>query len=252
MSASAVWQNIALADCIEALAGQLLRVVESQEQVATTHVVDSLAEQAVLENLLERAKPPVRPGSENLHDLLLTPFRYPPLRHGSRFGHRHEPSIFYGSHTATTALAETAYYRLLFRSGMETPPGRPIRSRHTLFSAAYRTASGMKLHRPPFDRHRAVLTDPADYAATQRLGSAMRNAGVLAFESRSARDPDRGINVGLFEPAALAEPCPGHQEEWLCETDPLGVRFLQPGTRKLQTFPIETLLIDGQLPLPPS
>jgi hypothetical protein len=252
LSGSATWQDIALADHIEAIDGQLLRVVESQEQVATNHIVDSLAEQALLEELLEQSKPRLRRGSENLHYLLQTPFRYRPLRHGSRFGQRHEPSIFYGAQATGTALAEAAYYRLLFWAGMETAPTRPIPSRHTLFSAAYRTDSGMRLQRAPFDRHRAKLADPAHYAATQELGGAMREAGVLAFEFRSARDPKGGINVGLFEPVTLAETRPGHQEEWLCETDTIGVRFLQPSTRQLQTFPIETFLVDGRIPLPAS
>ena len=74
------------------LVGELLRLVESQEQVAASTLVDDLGEQALLEDLLDNAKPPRRPGTEGLHYLLATPFRYPPLRHGSRFGNRFEPA----------------------------------------------------------------------------------------------------------------------------------------------------------------
>lgn len=250
MPAAANWSEIKLRAHIRPIGGQLVRVVESQEQIATLQLVDSLEEQALLEDLLEPAKPPVRPGSEELHYLLTTPFRYPPLRHGSRFGQRHEPSIFYGSHNPATALAEAAYYRLLFWSGMETAPARPIRSQHTLFGASYQTDQGLKLHQPPFISDHTQLTHPADYSATQALGTNMRTAGVLAFEFHSARDPDGGINVGLFEPAALASTRPSLQEEWLCETDSSGVSFLNLSDRKIHSFSDEQFLFDGTLPRP--
>lgn len=57
-------------------------MVESQEQVATLQLVDTLEEQALLEELLESSKPPVPADAEPLHYLLKTPFRYPPLRWG--------------------------------------------------------------------------------------------------------------------------------------------------------------------------
>lgn len=96
------------------LSGQLLRLVESQEQVATNQLVSSLDRQAVLEDLLETTKPHLRPGTERLDYLLATPFRYPPLKHGSRFGTRSAPSLFYGALKTGTVLAEAAYYRFLF------------------------------------------------------------------------------------------------------------------------------------------
>ena len=244
------WHNIEVANSIVPVAGKMLRIVESQEQVATTHVVDSLAEQALLEELLEKAKPPMRPGSEDLHYLLLTPFRYPPLMHGSRFGQRHEPSIFYGSLTAATALVEASYYRLVFWFGMQKPPLRPIRSRHTLFSVTYQTRSGVELHQAPFDEHRTILTCPTDYSETQELGRCMRESRVLAFEFHSARDPEGGINVGLFEPSALSVSQPCHQEEWLCDVDGDTVCFLHLSARQAHSFPVETFLISGRFPAP--
>jgi len=247
---SATWRGLDLAEHIRLIGGRVLRVVESQEQVATTHIVDSIEEQGLLEDMLERAKPAMRPGSEELHYLLMTPFRYPPLCHGSRFGQRHEPSIFYGSQTPGTALAETAYYRLVFWSGMEAAPPRPIRTQHTLFGADYRTGKGLKLHQSPFDRHHAILTHPVHYSETQTLGTTMREAGVLGFEFHSARDPLGGINIGLFEPAALASTQISHQEEWLCEVDSKSARFLHLSKHTIQSFPIDTFLIDGQLPQP--
>ncbi|MCC3263614.1 RES family NAD+ phosphorylase, partial [Paenibacillus polymyxa] len=76
----------------------------------------------LLEELIETSKPQLPPSTETLHYLLKTPFRYPPLRWGSRFGRRHEPSLFYAALRLETAMAEAAYYRFVLWEGMASPP----------------------------------------------------------------------------------------------------------------------------------
>jgi hypothetical protein len=71
------------------------RMVETQETTATLGIVDSMEEQALLEQLLDQVKPPYREGTQGMHYLLKTAFRYPPLKYGSRFGTRLMPSFFY-------------------------------------------------------------------------------------------------------------------------------------------------------------
>jgi hypothetical protein len=95
------------------------RVVESQHVVSTRKLVDSDEEQRLLEELIDRVKPPVpkEPGFAGLHYLLYTSFRHPPLGRGSRFGTRAERGIWYGSRELSTCFAEVAYYRLLFLEG---------------------------------------------------------------------------------------------------------------------------------------
>ncbi len=230
------------------LSGELRRLVESQEEVATGRLVSSLARQAVLEDLLETTKPPRR--DSGLHYLLATPFRYPPLKHGSRFGSRHEPSLFYGSRETRTVLAEAAYYRFAFWYGMAVPPAGKLDTQHTLFGAAWRTAHGLRLQVPPFDAYRAQLTDPADYAATQALGAAMRAAGVEAFEFVSARDAAGGLNVALFTPQVLARKQPVWQEAWLCELSAAHVRFRAARGREMHDFPLAAFQVNGALPWP--
>ena len=83
-------------------------MVEAQHRISTRKLVDSDREQAVLEQLLESAKPPVPPASNLLHYLLFTPFRYPPLPNGSRFGTRWDRGIWYGAETLATAFAEVS------------------------------------------------------------------------------------------------------------------------------------------------
>jgi len=230
------------------IAGTLFRMVESQEQVATMNLVDELDEQDTLEQLLDTAKPPYRPGTAGLHYLLKTPFRYPPLRHGSRFGRRHEPGIFYGSLSRDTALAESAYYRLLFWQGQTIAPAKPYTTQHTLFEAAYASEHGLQLQRPGCAGQRSVLTDPADYRATQMLGTAMRDAGIEAFEAPSARCPRRGVNVGLFQPAALAGVRPTASEGWLCRTQGDQVVFSSRAVDRALNFPAQGFAANGVLP----
>lgn len=226
------------------------RLVESQEQVATNSLVRTLAEQALLEELLDASKPPLPVTTAGLHYLLATPFRYPPLWYGSRFGSRFEPSLFYGARAPETALAEGAYYRFVFWSGMAVAPTAPLQTRHTMFTVSIRTEHGLRLQDPPFDRYADVLTHRADYAATQALGAVLRQAGFEAFEYTSARDPGRGINVALFTAAALADRRPLGESEWLCETQAPVVRFYNRETNRLLEFPLDTFTVGGALPTP--
>ena len=244
------WHALVAATPRERIAGTLWRLVESQEQVATNRLVASLERQAVLEDMLDATKPAWRRGSEDLHYLLATSFRYPPLKHGSRFGTRAEASLFYGALAVRTVLAEAAYYRFVFWVGMRVPPARKLDTQHTLFTARYATDAGIRLQAPPFAAHRSALADPADYRASQALGHAMREAGVAAFEFFSARDAGDGVNVALFTPAALAGREPVTQEAWLCELNGERVRFRASHGRELFDFPFASFAIDGRLPWP--
>lgn len=233
-----------------ALGGEVLRLVESQEQVATNRLVANLAEQELLEAMLEASKPPLLKRTARLDYLLATPFRYPPLRHGSRFGGRHEPSLFYGARTLETVLAESAYYRFVFWQGMVRPPPAALRTQHTLFGATLRARRGYPLQLPPFDTYRAVLTSPDDYTSTQQLGRALREAGAEAVEYVSARDAGGGLNVALFSPTAFAGPKPTFKEEWLCETRADEVSFYARGASGLRTYARSGFEVNGRLPAP--
>jgi len=82
---SSIWTQCAGDSRLRSLDVDAWRVVEAQHQVSTRKLVDTAAEQSLLEELIDGVKPPDRTGGA-LHYLLATPFRYPPLRHGSRFG----------------------------------------------------------------------------------------------------------------------------------------------------------------------
>ena len=246
-----IWASCKGEQHVQALSGTLYRLVESQEQVATLHYVDTLEEQALLEDLLEQVKPAHPTPVDGLHYLLKTPFRYPPLAWGSRFGRTHEPSIFYAGSTIAVTLAESAYYRFVFWYSMQGEPVKPhLRSEHTLFSAGYRCARGVRLQETPFKSAQTLLRHPQSYHATQLLGSAMRTAEVEAFEYASARDPDAGICIGLFTPRALRSKKPMAMHQWLCEITADMVQFRRFGDKDTHAFPLSMFLVDGKLPLP--
>jgi hypothetical protein len=247
---SAIWAACASRAAPGPLTGEAFRLVESQEQVATNALVRTLAEQAMLEDLIESSKPPLPATAGGLHYLLATPFRYPPLPWGSRFGNRFEPSLFYASRSTDTCLAESAYYRCVFWSGMATPPPAPLATRHTLFAVALRAERGVQLQYAPFAEFEAALTDRRDYAATQALGAALREAGIDAIEYTSARDPARGINVALFTSAALGANKPTILDEWLCSTSAEAVTYYSRSGGGFREFPQRTFFVDGTLPLP--
>ena len=236
----------------ESLSNDLIRVVESQEQIATNSIVESLEEQAALEEMLEATKPSLPKNTSSLDYILATPFRYPPLKYGSRFGRRTEKSILYGSLSLETAFAETGYYRYLFWFGMTVPPpsGKFI-TQHTSFCVSYKTDNGLKLQSSPFSDYESILLDPSDYTGTQLLGASMRENGIDAFEYRSARDINHGLNAAIFEPTALNSNSPKNKEQWLCQINSEAVSFYTSGSNSiLYKYSYESFVVNGEFPQP--
>ena len=165
-----MWTPAALSSEARPYGGDLWRVVEAQHRAATMRIVDTLEEQAVLEALIEEAKPPLPPAAEGLHYLLAAPFRYRPYPAGSRFRRAGlTPGVFYASETVETALAELAFRRLLFlaKSPEMAAPARPVE--HTAFRIACRAERALDLTAPPLDRDRAAWEHVSDYPPCQDL-----------------------------------------------------------------------------------
>ncbi|MEZ6197567.1 MAG: RES family NAD+ phosphorylase [Planctomycetota bacterium] len=216
---SIIWTRCAGPSRVAPLAARAFRMVEAQHRVSTIKLVDTLAEQEVLETLLEASKPPVPPDRsfQRLHYLLATPFRYPPLRHGSRFGRRRERGIWYGSEHERTVMAEVAYWRFRFLDDTAADLGT-VETEHSLFHVPVRTELGVDLAVEPFLAERARIASPTSYRWSQPLGTAMREHGVQAFRAPSARDLEGGNNLGVFDPAAFARKTPGPRvpQIWKC------------------------------------
>ncbi len=247
---SSIWTRCAGDSELRPLRLSPWRVVEAQHQLSTRKLVDSADEQALLEELIDGVKPPDLTGGR-LHYLLFTPFRYPPLPHGSRFGGRRERGIWYGSMDRRAVFAEVAYYRLLFLEGTRASLGT-VETPLTAFTAAVRTARGIDLAAPPFDAHRRAIASPRSYASCQALGTAMRVAGVEAFTYPSARDAEGGINVGVFAPSVFGSAKPKSFETWHCFASRELVEVTPSGYFKRDTFafPRAQFLVQGILPSP--
>ncbi len=247
---SSIWTRCAGDSELRPLRLSPWRVVEAQHQVATRKLVDSAEEQALLEELIERVKPPDATGGR-LHYLLFTPFRYPPLRHGSRFGGRYERGIWYGSEDRRTAFTEVAYYRLLFLDGTRAELGT-VTTQLTAFTVRMRSLHGIDLLTPPFAAHRRTIASPTQYSASQALGGQMRAAGVELFRFPSARDRDGGVNVGAFSPAVFGTARPHGLETWHCSSQRARVEFMRGdfARRETHTFARAQFLVRGSLPSP--
>lgn len=189
-------------------------------------LVDSLAEQDLLETVLERTKPPLPPECRHLHYLLATPFRYgAPYPLGSRFRPAGmTPGVFYASAAPATAVAEMAFHRLLFFAESPGTPWPANAGEFTAFAVEYRTASGLDLTRAPFDVHRARWTHCTDYRACHRLAEAARAAGLEVVCYESARDPAGGTNVALLTCRAFRSREPIARQTWRVDLGPAGVR----------------------------
>jgi RES domain len=226
-------------------------VVESQSRSSTRVLVDSLDDHALLEQMLEESKPAAPEGADRLHYLLWTPFRYPPLEHGSRFATRTEGGLWYGSEGLVTAFAEFAYYQFYFLEGPVQPLG-PLTRRVSVFQAQVRTERGVDLTRAPFVAFRSSLSSPSRYADSQALGAAMRADGVQACRFHSARDRCGGTNVVAFTPKAFARKKPGPLQTWNCFATRTSVELTRDDVSgpTVHSFPRLDFLVDGLLPRP--
>lgn len=231
------------------IGGLLWRVVEDQSKNATMQLVDTLDEQARLEHLLDESKPPY-PDNAPENYLLATPFRYPPLKWGSRFGSRTERSIFYGSLTPETALAELAFYRLVFLEGIDGPlPNPKVRATYDLFSAHYQFNPGLDLTQAPFTEHEDTLRHRSDYQATQNLGTELREADIDGIHYTSARCPKGGTNIAILSPTGLSSSRPEEIRHCACETteERVTVRIYP---QEVLVFERQIFLVEGALPAP--
>lgn len=191
------------------------RIVEDQWKAATVRITDTLAEQALLEQILDETKPIMPLEAVGFDFLIATPFRYAPYPEGSRFRRAGQPEgAFYASETPLTAIAEMAFYRLLFFK--ESPgtilPAKP--TEYTAFSVSVKTEALCDLTRAPLDAREDKWSDLTEYAACQDLADNAREAGINAIRYKSVRDPDGGINVAVLSLGAFASGCPEGKQTW--------------------------------------
>lgn len=230
-------------------AGSCWRVVEAQHRVSTMKLVDTLEEQALLEDLLERTKPLVPPECRHLHYLLFTPFRYgAPYPIGSRFRRPGMTAgVFYASETTTTAIAELAFHRLLFYADSPSTPWPRTAGEYTAFSVSYASKAALDLTAAPLVRQRARWTDRTDYAACQALADSARAARIDVLRYESVRDPAAGANLALLMCAAFTARSPKTRQTWRLYFSASGVRAQCDAPRQQVGFPREAFASDPRV-----
>lgn len=195
-------------------AGKAWRLVEAQHRISTNRLAGDVEDQALLERLVEEVKPVMPQAARGLHYLLRTPFRYGYAK-ASRFRRANErPGIFYASEYVATAVAETAYWRLLFfsRSPGFVPPTTVVE--HSAFTVPIAVDRALDLTVPPFDAQAARWMKPDDYGDCQTLAAAARGIDAQAVRYASVRDPAHRANLALFDPTAFAAPIPVIEQTW--------------------------------------
>lgn len=243
-----IWTPDALRSETRPFRGRGWRLVEAQHRVSTLKLVDSLAEQAVLEAVLEETKPPLPPECRPLHYLLFTPFRYRPYPQGSRFRRAGlTPGVWYGSDRPATAAAEMVFYRFLFYAESPGTPFPDNAADYTAFSAALATPAAVDLTRGALARDRAAWTHPTDYAACQELASAAREAQAGIIRYRSVRDPAGGTNLAVLTCHAFAAPEPLARQSWRIRIGRSGAQVLCDSPRVTIEFGRDAFSADPRL-----
>ncbi len=244
-----IWTPAALSSEAAPWKGRGWRLVEAQHRISTLKLVDTIAEQALLEDILEDTKPPVPEPCRGLDYLLSTPFRYDaPYPHGSRFRRAGmTPGVFYASEHVETALAEMVFYRFLFYAeSPETPwPDNP--AEYTALAVKLAVTAALDLTRGALARDAALWTDPVDYAACQALEEAAREGGIGLIRYASVRDPGAGMNLALLGCEGFAAPAPVARQSWHIRLGPLGAQALSEHPGKGLSFPREAFGGDPRL-----
>ncbi len=229
------------------VSGSCWRVVEGQHHVSTLPLVDTIAEQERLEQLIEATKPVLPVECRGLNYLLFTPFRYRPYPHGSRFRRAGlSPGVFYAAAQAETAMAEAVFYRLLFFAESPATPWPANASEHTAFSVKY-GGKALDLTRPPLARQRAKWMHPTDYTACQDLADQARMAEVEVLRFAPARDPRHRINVALPTCRAFRGKAPTDRQSWRIRLSPSGAQAVREFPKGHLDFPRDTFAADPRI-----
>ncbi|WP_421696462.1 RES family NAD+ phosphorylase [Aestuariivirga sp.] len=244
-----IWTRAALSSEFQSFAGTCWRLVEAQHRVSTLKLSDTLADQALLEGLIEATKPMIPPECQHLDFLLATPFRYgADYPRGSRFRRAgRTPGVFYAAERPETAVAEMAFYRLLFFAESPETPWPSDAADYTAFSAEVLTARALDLTVLPLAQDEAIWSDLQAYEGCQDLADAARAEGCEAIRYRSVRDPKAGANLALLTCSTFARPAPVERQSWRIRLSASGVQALCEFPRQALEFPHSAFAADPRI-----
>jgi hypothetical protein len=246
---SPIWTRDALSSEFRRFEGRCWRIVEAQHRVSTLKLTDTLAEQALLEELIEETKPTIPPECRHLDFLLATPFRYGALYpKGSRFRRAgRTPGVYYASENPGTAVAEMAFYRLLFFAESPATPWPADAAECTAFSVEVTTARLLDLTDEPLAASEVTWTNLVDYADCQAFAEEARAAEAAVIRYRSVRDPQGGANLAILTCQAFGSPAPIERQTWRMRLSRSGVQALCEFPRLAIEFPREAFASDPRI-----
>jgi RES domain len=232
-----------------AASGRCWRVVEAQNQISTTKLTDTSAEQHTLELLIEATKPPVPAECRHLNFLLSTPFRYgAAYPRGSRFRRAgFTPGVFYASERVETAVAELCFARLLFFSESPDTKWPANAGEYTAFAAKYATERLIDLTSPPLDSRSEIWMHPTDYAPCQTLADTAREADVELIRYASVRDPQHRSNLAILTCRAFAHGAPVAHQTWRLLLGSNGARAICELPRRMLDFGRSAFVVDPRI-----
>ena len=222
----------------KAAAGRCWRVVEAQNQISTTKLTDSSAEQHALELLIEETKPPFPAECRHLNFLLATPFRYgAAYPRGSRFRRAgFTPGVFYASERVETAIAELCFQWMLFFSESPDTKWPANAGEYTALAAKYATERSIDLMSPPFDSRSALWMHPTDYAPCQAFGEMAWQVDVELIKYASVRDAQHRANLAILTCRAFAHSEPVAHQTWRVLLGSNGARAVCELPRRMLDF----------------
>ena len=223
---SRLWKKAWFATGIRSKTAELWRGVEAQHVVSTMRLVDSVGEQRVLEELLEKSKPALPPEAAGRHYLLFTPFRYrSPFP--SRFRRPADPGVWYGAEELATACAEVAYWKWRFLMDSDALREAAVHSEHTFFRARVRGRCA-DLTAGPWKAAARNWTDERDFSECQAFADAARERDVAWIRYAAVRATN-GVCGAVLKAQALSVSEPFEQQTWACKTTSAGAWMQRAG-----------------------
>jgi RES domain len=243
------WTPAALLSEFRSFERACWRLVEAQHRVSTLKLTDTLAEQALLEDLIEGTKPAIPSECRHLDFLLATPFRYgAPYPNGSRFRRAGRTlGVYYAAELPTTTVAEIAFYRLLFFAESPNTPWPNDAAEYTAFSADVASQRMLDLTQASLSKDEAIWTDLRNYEGCQAFAETARAAEGDVIRYRSVRDPAQGANLAILACRAFVRPAPSERQTWRIRLSASGVQALCEFPRQAVEFPRDAFTADPRI-----
>jgi len=157
------------------------------------------------------------------------------------------PGVFYASVAVETAIAEAAFYRLLFFAESPATPWSVNPSQHTAFAVRYGSAKAIDSGAP------AVVTAPQALDPSDRIcavpGSRGPGArgGIEIIRYGSVRDPEHRANVALLTCRAFRATDPAETQSWRIRLGPAGIQAMREFPKASLEFGRDAFAADPRL-----